>query len=214
MNIEQEPARLPVGRPPTAKGKRTRLRILHAARVVFAESGYVGARMSDVASRAGMSMGGLYRYFGDKEGLFEALIGDLHEELFARSTAGGRDFAEAPYEALLAANRGYLATYAENRDVMRAFIEAANVDDRFRAVWWAMRTRHVERFAATLRAAYGVTAIAGSDVRLVTEAMACMVEECAFVWYAHAEHHPGPVDLDEAARIVTRAWYQAIFGQG
>jgi len=178
---------------------------------VFGESGYVACRMSDVAAGAALSMGGLYRYFADKEGLFEALIGDLHEQLFAASSSGGHDFAREPYEALLSANRGYLAVYAENRDVMRAFIEAANVDDRFRAVWWQMRARHVERFAAAVRTACGITAVDGLDVVLVTEAMACMVEQCAFVWYAHAGHHQGAVDLDEAARIVTTAWYRTIF---
>src|SRR5690606_13163514 len=60
--------------PSTAKGRNTRARILSAARQVFGRDGYVGTTMSAVASEADMSLGGLYRYFRDKEDLFAALI--------------------------------------------------------------------------------------------------------------------------------------------
>ena len=48
--------------------------ILDAALTVFAERGYEGARLDDVAARAGVAKGTLYLYFKDKEALFEALI--------------------------------------------------------------------------------------------------------------------------------------------
>ena len=76
--------------PTTPKGRRTRQTILDAASTVFTKDGYVDARMSDVATEAGLSLGGLYRYFENKEDLFSSVIRDIHEELFRRSRSSTR----------------------------------------------------------------------------------------------------------------------------
>jgi AcrR family transcriptional regulator len=197
--------------PATKKGHRTRDAILQAARQVLGHDGYVEASMSDIAAAAGLSTGGLYRYFVSKESVFEALIADLHASLFDASGRTGQKFATEPAEALYEANLGYLRVYYANRDVMRCLREAAAVDARFRTFWWGMRRRHVERFAHAMARHYGVTKVAGADVTLVADAMACMVEECAYVWYAHESLGDRHVDLEEAARIVTRVWHQTFF---
>ena len=41
---------------------------------VFSERGYAGARVDDVARRAGVSKGLLYLYFKTKEELFKAVV--------------------------------------------------------------------------------------------------------------------------------------------
>jgi len=197
--------------PTTPKGQHTREQILRAARRVFARSGYVAARMSDVAGEAELSLGGLYRYFTDKEDLFAEIIRDLHDELYTASRAPGHDFAEEPYEALLTANRGYLQHYYDNRDVMRAFIEASTVDANFRDIWWNMRNRHIDRFVDTVRAAYSDRLPDGLDVPLAAEAMACLVEHTAYVWFAHEDLRTKPVSVRRAAETVTRAWHEMFF---
>jgi DNA-binding transcriptional regulator YbjK len=47
--------------------------ILDAARVVFAEKGFMGTRMADIATIAGVTKGTIYLYFPNKEFLFEAV---------------------------------------------------------------------------------------------------------------------------------------------
>jgi AcrR family transcriptional regulator len=192
--------------PTTKKGLQTRAKILDGAREVFASVGYVEARMTEISVAAGLSTGGLYRYFTDKQDVFAALIEDLHEELYRASGKTTVSFKEDPRGALRDANRGYIEHYFENRDVMRAFIEAASVESRFREIWWNMRQRHVSRFATALRAE-GIYAIDGVKVELVSEAMACMVEQCCYVWFAHAEMRDAPVSVDEAVDVVTNAWH-------
>lgn len=200
-----------IARPTTPKGRRTRSHILDCARKVFAHAGYVTLRMADVAEEAGVSMGALYRYFQNKEDLFVNLIGDIHEELFEASAARTHDFATAPHDALVEANRGYLAHYYDNRDVMRAFIEATTVDQRFRDVWWGMRTRHVERFVHALNKAHGIDRADGVPARQVAEAMAAMVEQCAYVWFAQEAMNEAPMSVDTAADVVAGVWYRAFF---
>ncbi|WP_147483533.1 helix-turn-helix domain-containing protein, partial [Burkholderia pseudomallei] len=48
--------------------------ILDAALAEFSASGFAGARIDDIAARAGMSKGGVYTHFGSKDEIFEALL--------------------------------------------------------------------------------------------------------------------------------------------
>src|SRR5665213_3492937 len=53
---------------------RTRGRIFAAATAEFAAKGFAGARMDAIARRAGSNKRMLYHYFGDKGGLFRAVL--------------------------------------------------------------------------------------------------------------------------------------------
>jgi len=197
--------------PQTTKGFKTRAKILKCARKVFAHSGYVTLRMSDVASESGVSMGALYRYFKNKDDLFINLIGDIHEDMFKASRSHEYDFSNEPFEALLAANKGYLAHYHENRDVIRALIEAGTVDNRFRDVWWKMRNRHVDRFVHALKKSHKIETVDGVPAYLIVESMASLVEQSAYTWFAQEELNVKPISVEVAAQIVTRIWYRTFF---
>lgn len=54
--------------------KQRRAKILEAAREVFIEHGYERATMKHVMEATGISRGGLYQYFSNKEDLYEALL--------------------------------------------------------------------------------------------------------------------------------------------
>ncbi len=198
--------------PTTPKGKRTYAHLVEVGRKVFARDGYVNMRMSDVAAEAEISLGGLYRYFANKEDLFAGVIADLHERLFSASTTTSHLFRTDPYRALIESNRGYLTMYAENRDVMRAFMQAAHVDDRFRDIWNQMRERHVDRFTLAVATVHDITSVDGVDARVLAEALACTVEQSAYVWFAQSELHDRDMDVETAATATARIWYQAFFG--
>ena len=59
----------------------TRAAILEAAEAVFAERGFHGARMEEIASRAGVAVGTLYNYFEDRKHLLGALLDACGAEL-------------------------------------------------------------------------------------------------------------------------------------
>lgn len=48
--------------------------IIDAGLAEFAEKGFAGARLTDVAARAGVVKGTIYRYFENKEALFQAAV--------------------------------------------------------------------------------------------------------------------------------------------
>lgn len=56
------------------------LAILAAARSVIKEQGYEATRMSEIAVRAGIASGTIYRYFESKEAIVMALADQYHEE--------------------------------------------------------------------------------------------------------------------------------------
>lgn len=67
----------------TERGERRRHKLLAAARQVFLERGYVGASIEEVMRRVGGSKASLYRYFGNKEGLFFDVLA-LESERFMK----------------------------------------------------------------------------------------------------------------------------------
>jgi AcrR family transcriptional regulator len=56
------------------RGERTRERILDAAEEHFAERGFEGAHLRDVASRVGIRNPSLYNHFASKESLYAAVL--------------------------------------------------------------------------------------------------------------------------------------------
>jgi TetR/AcrR family transcriptional regulator len=54
--------------------KSRQAEILDAAASAFADNGYHGANIPDICSRAGISVGALYKYFNNKEAVYMAVL--------------------------------------------------------------------------------------------------------------------------------------------
>ncbi|WP_345797327.1 helix-turn-helix domain-containing protein [Castellaniella sp. MT123] len=200
--------------PTTPKGRATLARILASGRETFGQAGYVSMRMSDLAERAGLSMGALYRYFDNKDDVFLAIIHDIHNELYAASRPGEPHiFRDHPRKAILESNRGYLTHYRNHRKVMRAFIEATMVDPRYNDMWWYMRERHIIRVATALERDHGITEVNRMPARISLEALASMTEQSAYVWYAHPDAAADMLPVADAACIVSEIWYCTLFSK-
>jgi len=63
----------------------SKLQILAAARSVFTEYGYAQASMRTIALQAGISVGGLYLYFKNKEDLYQTFMHDWMDNLKDRT---------------------------------------------------------------------------------------------------------------------------------
>ncbi len=58
--------------------------ILNAAKEVFLEKGFDGARMQEIADRAGINKALLHYYFRSKDNLFDAIFKDAFEQFLPR----------------------------------------------------------------------------------------------------------------------------------
>lgn len=89
----------------------TMARLLEVARQAFATHGYAAAATEEIVRQAGVTRGALYHHFGSKEGLFRAVLAQVHAEVGQRIGAAA-DAAADGWQAL--------------REGCRAFLVAAN----------------------------------------------------------------------------------------
>src|SRR5262249_27509142 len=82
-----------------AKAAARREAILEAALDEFSARGFAGARLEDVAKRAGVAKGTIYLYFAEKEALFEVLVRFKIGRV--RSALAGALEGELPLRALI-----------------------------------------------------------------------------------------------------------------
>ena len=108
------------GRPLRADAARNREKVLHAAREAFAESGY-GVPLDEIAARAGVGPGTVYRHFPAKEALFEAVVAARITDLV--SDARARADADDPGEAFF----GFLARIAAEAAAKRDLPDAISI---------------------------------------------------------------------------------------
>jgi AcrR family transcriptional regulator len=102
-----------------------RARIIEAAAAEFAAAGYLGAKVAQIAERAALSTGNIYRYFKSKEDILDAVLDD---DFIARFVA----LLDARVEAL-----------ASLRDMQALDADAAAAQGAMLDLWIAHRLRVV-----------------------------------------------------------------------
>jgi len=121
----------------------TRQRLLDAAADVFAERGYEGATLADIARKAGFTTGAIYSRFRDKAELLLAVVERILESQ-----------QDAAVEAATGHDLGALATRFTDADsaAMRSLVLEAHVAARRNpAVGEVLRRFQSERLAALTR---------------------------------------------------------------
>jgi AcrR family transcriptional regulator len=103
-----------------ADARRNREKVLQAARDAFAASGY-GVSMDEIAARAGVGPGTVYRHFPDKEALFAAVVTARVTGLAADAQA--RASADDPGDAFF----GFLDRIAEEAAAKRDLPDAISI---------------------------------------------------------------------------------------
>jgi AcrR family transcriptional regulator len=83
----------------------TRAALIAGARALFADRGYADVSTPELASAAGVTRGALYHQFGDKEGLFLAVVNAVEADVTARlgaqvAASGATDPASALHAAV------------------------------------------------------------------------------------------------------------------
>lgn len=111
---------------PRRRRKEQRPReILQAALECFAENGFEGTRLDDVARRAGITKGTIYVYFANKEQLFAATLREKTAPVFDH-LAGLMDRPEGPAIEILRDHLSFVANHLVQdpcgRDLMRILL--------------------------------------------------------------------------------------------
>jgi len=101
-------------------GRRTG-QILSAAMKVFAECGFEGTDVEDIAALAGVGKGTVYRYFKSKEELFFSVL-EWGMDTLHKRVIGAISDIKGSMEKLKLALSAYLSFFEENRDFYRVLI--------------------------------------------------------------------------------------------
>lgn len=131
----------------------TRRRILDAARELFGEAGFHRASLEDVAARAEVVRPTIYRHFGSKLGLFQALVSDAEQRAGIERVFAAMELPHAA-EAVRAMLSELCHFWAAEEQLFRQVVGLAAVDPEARQVIEgkdASRRRDMKRLAERLQ---------------------------------------------------------------
>jgi AcrR family transcriptional regulator len=176
----------PIG-PRSRKGERTRARLVEAAKLVFEESGFLDARISDIAERAHLSHGSFYHYFESKEEVFLE-VASAQEDRFSRDSiieSGLLDGSTGTTvrERIRASVRTYLEDYRAEAKIMGVIEQVSRYHEPVRAVRFARQQHYLEQAAASIRELqeHGL-ADPDLDPGIAASALNAMVSRFAEMW--------------------------------
>jgi AcrR family transcriptional regulator len=187
----------------TAKGQRTKAKILASARRVLEDKGYFEAAVNDITSDSGVALGTFYRYFSNKEEAFMVLLEKLVEDLY-ESTGGSWNDGDR-LGSLVEASRRYLTAYEANRMLIAALLQMAAASPECAAAWSDLRRRTHRRMAT-----YSPQTHYGPEGGLAIAALATMVESSAYRWFIEARGDEVP-SVARAAETLGRIWHRALY---
>ena len=129
--------------PKTARGKKTRDKLLQAAEIEFGDKGFHSAAISGITYRAGVALGTFYTYYESKEEIFHDLVTYMSQRTrrwIAERVAGAPDRMAAERLGIEA----YIEFARRHKGIYRIITEAEFVaNDAYR--------EHYESFASAYR---------------------------------------------------------------
>jgi len=195
--------------PRSAKGRRTRARLLSAGKAVFERDGFLQARITDIAAEAEVSHGSFYHYFDSKESLFREIAEEVEVRLVSMDDIPHHPegLESGPIDRIRAANRSYLTAYKKEARIMRVIEEVSRYDDAVRGV----RVKRDDYLQARMESAIARLQSDGNadpriDTRYAALALGGMVARFAETMFIGGQ----AFDLNEAVEQLTLLWANAL----
>lgn len=204
--------------PRTARGTRTRAKLVAAAESVFASAGYHDASIVKITERAGIGLGTFYLYFGGKQEIFDEVVDDLNARVRHAMTDAARA-AGSRLEAERAGFRAFFRFTAEHPALYRIIRQAEFVSP-------AAQRRHYENIVRSY--VHGLTAAqAAGEVRPIDPEMAAWalmgmgeLLGMRYILWGAADQSPKPAPrdipehvLDELMGFIRRGLAPAAAGE-
>ena len=195
--------------PRSSKGVRTRERLVEAAKEVFEEQGFLEARISDIAERAGQAHGSFYYYFDSKEEVFREVAAAVDKRLFAPLDDVIKAQSKlAPKQRVREAMRRHFESYRQEARIMGLIEHVSRFDPEVNAIRLARHKRYTEQVAETIRQLQKKKlADATLDPLITAAALGALTYRFAEMWLVH-----GAVDctLEHAIEQVTQIFSNAL----
>jgi AcrR family transcriptional regulator len=182
--------------PPAAKPRRdsaaTKRRLLAAATDEFASHGIAGARVDRIASSAQANKRLIYDYFGDKDGLFDAVLAAHMEQIIGAVPMHATD---------MSAYAGDLFDYMVGHPDLLRLVTWARLEERLGPVAQARSMQSYQRRLAVIEDAQRAGHV---TARLTPTQILVLVESIAVGWVLTASEFLSRSDDDSSDRQALR----------
>lgn len=184
--------------PATARGQRTRQKVLDAAEEVFGTSGYEAASIVDITRAAGIAQGTFYLYFPSKKAVFTELVGELGTKL-RRTLAAAVDGVDDRLEVERAGLHAFLGFVREHRNLYRIIRQAEFVDE---ALYRDYYTKLAEGYRQGLAKAMSRQQIRKLDPEAVAYALMGIFDFLGMRWALWENELPPRRVLDDVFSLI------------
>jgi TetR/AcrR family transcriptional regulator len=195
------------GLKPNIRGRRARAAVIAAATALFAERGYSGTSIADVAAAAGVAKPSILYHFSDKDDLWRSCVAELwadvdafYNEHWPRGLPAGRPMLERALGLFIEAARRWPAY------IRIPFIEGATPGWRSDYLADNYFSQHVGVIDRILRAAQAQGALPAGDPvllqALLTSSINVLVTQNAMWSRAFDRDVTAPDFLEAHARLI------------
>ncbi len=185
----------------TARGERTRRRLLESAERVFADVGYHQASIVKITEAAGVGQGTFYLYFASKQAVFDEVVLDLNSRVryaMTEAAAGGATRAESELLGFGAFFRFTAEHPALYRIIRQAeFVSPETLHEHYR--------RLTEGYVSGLRQAMTAGQVAEGDPEVLAWSLMGIGELVGMRWILwNGDYGMPEAVFEELARIIVR----------
>jgi AcrR family transcriptional regulator len=186
----------------TARGERTRQRLLEAAEQVFAQHGYHDASIVKITEAAGVGQGTFYLYFDGKKRIFDELVLDLNARVRRAMTEASSQGTTRAESELLGFGAFFRFT-GEHPALYRIIRQAEFVSPETLQLHYERLT---EGYMAGLQQAMAAGEVAEGDPEVLAWSLMGIGELVGMRWVLWDGKAEMPEQVfDELARILIRA---------
>jgi AcrR family transcriptional regulator len=181
-------------------GKERREQLLDVGRQLFAERGYDGTAVEEIASRAGVSKPVVYEHFGGKEGLYAVVVDREVQRLmdaFADALSG-----DSPKHLLEQAALVLLTYVEEQRDGFRILVRESPVGTERSGGFATIISDVASQVEHILAKQFKARGFETKLAALYSQALVGMVALTGQWWQDHRK----PKREEVAAHLVNLAW--------
>ena len=194
--------------PKSAKARKTRARILEAARAVFAEHGFAKTTAEEISTKAGVGYGTFYLYFKDKREALHTILSEVDAKLYH---LGEDELAKyrrglGALSTIKATISSFFDNFQANADVIKICHELSTTDPDFKAKHDEIRARLINRVKEHLLKGVEVGNVKNIDPEITSFALAGLIETIAIEWFFNNRQW----DRDKVINTVAKLYLGAI----
>jgi AcrR family transcriptional regulator len=193
------------GRTLSARGARTRQRVLDAAERVFAELGYHDASVVRITEAAGVGQGTFYLYFASKQEVFDELVRDLNRRV-RHAMKEASSSGKTRLEAELLGFQAYFRFTAEHPALYRIIRQAEFVSPQMLRYHY---DRLSEGYVEGLQDAVARGEVQSTDPEVLAWALMGAGELIGMRWILWGGHATMPPGVEDELRRIIRCALEA-----